>query len=312
MSHLWSQNIQITPVLAQQLIQKQTDLTVDSIKHYAEGWDNIAYLVNDQWIFRFPRRDFGIECMEHEIEVLPYLAKHLSFHASFPHYIGQSSPSYSAPFAGYRRLAGTPLSEHKAELIKGVSFARILAHWLQQLHGVPVNPQHQNKLSGKHSWRYSITLRYERSAQSLERYERYFIESGFKIAQLQQCVAHLPRLSLDFVAKNKYVHGDLYSRHLLVNEQSSLQGIIDWGDIHIGNPGFDLAIGIMLLDSEALEAFYSAYRPLDVDMLRVAAVRAFVHPIILLPYCYEKNDETLKQWTIIALQRGIANLELFL
>jgi len=32
-----------------------------------EGWDNSAYLVNNEYIFRFPRIQMGVDCMKNEI-----------------------------------------------------------------------------------------------------------------------------------------------------------------------------------------------------------------------------------------------------
>ena len=39
---------------------------------------------------------------------------------------------------------------------------------------------------------------------------------------------------------NAIVHGDLYFSHILVNEKGKLAGVIDWGDIHIGDVAIDL------------------------------------------------------------------------
>ena len=37
-----------------------------------------------------------------------------------------------------------------------------------------------------------------------------------------------------------FVHGDLYSRHLLVDDAGRPCGVIDWGDCHVGDPAVDL------------------------------------------------------------------------
>src|SRR6185503_15119791 len=36
------------------------------------------------------------------------------------------------------------------------------------------------------------------------------------------------------------VHGDLYERHVLVGDENRVSGVIDWGDVHAGDPAVDL------------------------------------------------------------------------
>jgi Ser/Thr protein kinase RdoA (MazF antagonist) len=48
-------------------------------------------------------------------------------------------------------------------------------------------------------------------------------------------------------ARLTIVHGDLYARHVLVDERGALSGVIDWGDIHLGDPAIDLAIAHLVL-----------------------------------------------------------------
>ena len=37
------------------------------------------------------------------------------------------------------------------------------------------------------------------------------------------------------------VHGDFYSRHVLVDETGGMAGVIDFGDLHVGHPAVDLS-----------------------------------------------------------------------
>lgn len=60
MANLWNKTIDINKLLAKQLIESQKLLQVDHIEKLDEGWDNTAFLVNDQFIFRFPHRSLGI------------------------------------------------------------------------------------------------------------------------------------------------------------------------------------------------------------------------------------------------------------
>jgi len=62
----WTAEVEVTPQLAADLIREQfPDLGARRVTVLATGWDNTAFLVEGQWLFRFPRR---------EIAVLPRLA----------------------------------------------------------------------------------------------------------------------------------------------------------------------------------------------------------------------------------------------
>ena len=86
---MWKETI-ATPIhLAKQRIESQCNISVDTIRLFGRGFDNIAYLVNDMYVFRFPTRQMGVECMNNEITLLPYLKKHITFPFSSPEFIGQ-------------------------------------------------------------------------------------------------------------------------------------------------------------------------------------------------------------------------------
>lgn len=38
------------------------------------------------------------------------------------------------------------------------------------------------------------------------------------------------------------VHGDLYAAHLLFGGSGKVTGVIDWGDVHLGDPAVDLSV----------------------------------------------------------------------
>ncbi len=309
MTHLWKSSIYIDKKLASTLIDDQTSLKVNTISLIGEGWDNKAYLVNNQYVFRFPRRPMGVDCMQNEITILPYIAEHVSFPFSSPTFVGHPTKEYPAPFAGYEILKGYSLSENTAELIDEMSFAKKLALWLRELHAIPVRLDDPGVIKGGQAWRYDIKQRAEKVKSCLKKYESFFIDAGFKNEQLLQTLDYFQDISLQDIPKASYCHGDLYSKHILVEDPCKLSGLIDWGDIHIGNPGTDLSVGFMIFSDEALEFFFESYGPIDQVSYNVAVFRSFWHPIMLLPYCYETKEETLKKWTILALSNALLRAE---
>ena len=101
MTHAWHQFINIHEKLARKLIESQQHLAVNTIRLLDEGWDNLVYLVNESLIFRFPRREFGVMCMENEIMLLPFIASQVEFPLSTPKWIGHPIASYPYPFSGH-------------------------------------------------------------------------------------------------------------------------------------------------------------------------------------------------------------------
>lgn len=63
------------------------------------------------------------------------------------------------------------------------------------------------------------------------------------------------------------VHGDLHFRHLLLTGRQQLSGIIDCGDLHLGDPAVDLHLYWSLLPSAGREAFLAEYSPVSPDSL---------------------------------------------
>lgn len=74
----WSAEIVVDERLARRLLDAQfPELEHPTLRLLGEGWDNTAWLVDDQWVFRFPRRAIALPGFERELAVLPALAPQL-------------------------------------------------------------------------------------------------------------------------------------------------------------------------------------------------------------------------------------------
>jgi aminoglycoside phosphotransferase (APT) family kinase protein len=90
-----------------------------------------------------------------------------------------------------------------------------------------------------------------------------------------------------------WVHGDLYSRHLIVDSANLVCGVIDWGDAHVGDPALDLAIAWMFLPPTAWPEFIAAYGGIDSATWRRARFRAITHWVYLREYAESREDANL-------------------
>ena len=304
MTHPWNQSIDISEKKTKELIESQHAIAVQSIQTLDEGWDNIVYLVNETLIFRFPRREVGIFCMENEIALLPHIASQVSFPLSVPQWIGEPSALYPYPFTGYPIISGQPVADITQSFIANTQFATTLGQWLAELHAIPVTKDYAALIKGDQGWRYNANDRMSRCKENLIRYETYFLELGFDKKILLETIASLPRLTFKEDRK-AFLHGDLYSRHVIVNPETfEPSGLIDWGDVHIGHPGIDLEIG-MILTEEAFQVFLQAYGGIDSNTYNLLLFRTFCRHVSFLPYACEKNRPHLKRWAAIVLARAV-------
>jgi aminoglycoside phosphotransferase (APT) family kinase protein len=56
------------------------------------------------------------------------------------------------------------------------------------------------------------------------------------------------------------LHADLHPANVLTAD-GALRGVIDFGDLRVGDPALDLAAGWILLPTDAVDRFLAAYRP---------------------------------------------------
>lgn len=305
MSHIWDQTIKIDEKLAKQLIEGQNLIHVLSISVLGEGYDNIAYLVNNNFVFRFPRRDMGIDCIENEILILPYIASKVSFPLSCPTFIGKPTSNYPAPFAGYKMLVGQSLSETTANLIDDKNFAQTLAQWLKELHLIPILKEHVSCIKGDQSWRTDVQKRIEICKERIIKYSVHYENSGFNKDELFRILDLFANFEISQNYVHFYIHGDLYPRHILVNKFLQPVGLIDWGDIHIGHREMDLAIAYAILSDDALLEFKNIYGEIDPETEKLSLFRVLYHSIALIPYCYEKKQTSLLAWSELSLKNAI-------
>lgn len=102
-------------------------------------------------------------------------------------------------------------------------------------------------------------------------------------------------------AQRTLVHGDLYGRHLLVDERGQLSGVIDWGDVHMGDAALDLALAFSFLPPEAHAEFRAAYGGPHEGCWARARFRAVHHSAVLLAAGAASGDLPLLRLSAQAL-----------
>jgi aminoglycoside phosphotransferase (APT) family kinase protein len=290
MSQPWLAESSLSHELAASLIQKQfPQLEPNHVEILGTGWDNLAFLVNEKFVFRFPRRQLGAECLEHETRVLPSLVSRLPLPIPYPEYIGAATERFPWMFAGYRHLQGRTACGLAMNDAQRISTAPALAMFLAALHALPVE--------------WGLRIRAPRDTMGR-------LDPGRRIPQAKQRIENVFRMGWitdarpyhDLIEKTAtarppqamaLVHGDFYVRHLLVDHQARPTGVIDWGDVHVGDIALDLSIALTFLPPAGHDEFRRAYGPIDEATWSLARFRALSYGLILTEYGHSVSDADL-------------------
>ena len=252
--------------------------------YVGSGWDV------DVWRFgayavRFPRRAFGIACLENELRVLPAIADRVVVPVPRPLRIGEPAFGYPSRFYVHAFLAGAPLIRTPCEL---AVLAAPLGAFLRELHAIDV-PLHDDPRGGIP----------QVAARALARLEL-----------VPDDVADRARVILTAPPSGEpprtVIHGDLHAANLLVDARG-LCGVIDWGDAARGDPAVDLAVAWSALPPDARPAFRAAYGPIDPDTWARARIHAVSrHCFALLAWGRDRGDAAIVRWATAALARALA------
>jgi aminoglycoside phosphotransferase (APT) family kinase protein len=247
-------------------------LDAADIAYLHEGWDSRAFVVGGEWIFRLPKRRPMHERLGVEIALLPHLSPLLP--ASIPRftYIGEPHGGYPYRFVGYRRLAGQiaqQLNEARPAALDLPALGAAVGRFLAALHRFPIDEA--RGLGVRPDCFHDNLARLAEEARRLLNANAPHVS-----AEERDRAADMLALPASFAGQPCLIHNDLACEHLLVEPPAALLGVIDWGDVAIGDPALDFAGAYYLGGAPALgAAMIAAGRQGDVEL----AVRARFHAI---------------------------------
>ncbi len=216
-------------------------LPVGSCRFVGEGWDSSVWGVDGALLFRFPKRPEVARALAREIALLPLLAPRLPLPIPrFSHLAPAGAPTDPAlPFVGYPPLPGVPLDAAPGWPDPPASLLAALGRFLRALHDFPVARAVAAgvPLNDRAAWRAAWA---DRMARILAR-PASFADAAARgrFTELRAAfLAELDREGCPFVL----THHDFAPEHVLATPDGTrLAGIIDWGDVSIGDPALDFA-----------------------------------------------------------------------
>lgn len=210
-------------------------IKVKSMGFLGEGWMSKAMLVNDEWVFRFAKNEEASKDLEKEVKILPYLSKIITLAIPEFEYVGEQENGLL--FVGYKKIPGEILDQKTWDIAPNKDrekMAQQLAHFIKELSDLPLEIARNCKVP-ENDFQKDFKKTFKKVQASifplLDESLRHYLTSNFE--------TYL-RNSSYFDYQPTLIHADLSPNHYLWDKHTGqLTGIIDFGDLSIGDPDFE-------------------------------------------------------------------------
>ena len=294
----WTAELVVDEELAGQLLTQFPELRIESVRPFAEGWDYTILLVNERWVFRFPRREIAVPGVRREIAVLPELAPLLPIPVPVPVFVGEPADGFPWPFFGSELLPGRELGEAELGDPARVAIGRSLARFLRRLHDAEI----AYELPPDGNRRADMSVRVPRTRERLDELEASGLwQRPASVDRLLETAEALPPSDASAV-----VHGDLHFRQVLIGDDAGPTGVIDWVDVCRSDPAIDLSMLWSYLPREGREAFLTEYGAVSDAQLRRARVIALSLSTALAQYGHHEGFRAIEREALSGLARTCA------
>jgi aminoglycoside phosphotransferase (APT) family kinase protein len=263
-------------------------LAQGSVAPFGRGFDNTAYLVDETWVFRFPRRTIAGPLLLTEAAVLPAIAPRLPLAVPLPCLVGQPTEGYPWAFTGYRLLRGRTASSAALTEAQRIAVARPVAEFLAALHAVPAEDVRALGVADVPWRKLDVAAQVGRIREEFAGLRELGVVDAGQLERVEEVIA--AALAIAPRPAATLVHGDLYSQHVLVDEQATPTAVIDWGDVHVGDRAVDVAFAWIFLPPAGREAFVRAYGGVDEETWRLARLRALQNAALDIRYGLAEDE----------------------
>lgn len=242
----------------QSLIDTYPELTLSSIRFNSSGQNNDVLLINETFIFRFPKHAQAVKNLEIETAILSEIRNYITLETPNPTFKNLESPMVGKTFIGYNMISGEPLwhetldNIHDHKTLDGL--AAQLANFLKELHSVPLRKAltHELPVYDRHDEWADL---YARITEKLFPHMRLDARS-WVVSHFETFLSNSGNFKYQPVLK----HGDFGTSNILFDTKAqTLKGVIDFGGTGLGDPAYDFA-GILSGYGESfLRRFYKTY-----------------------------------------------------
>lgn len=232
----------ITNIKAMRYLLNRTfyDITVSDIKVTGSGYDSVAYLVNNEYIFKMKVSANPKKGYKKEKAILDFLNKYLTSNIQIPK-IDYSYITDEISIMGYKKIDGKFLNSTIYKIMNEEEkncLKKDIASFLKEIHNLDYSEIKNYVIDNKANVLEEYQLLKETIYDELTDIEKQYIEN------------FLERLNKTTIFEDKkcLCHNDFSCNHLLLNSNNKLVGIIDFGDAGIVDEYCDFVY--LLEDSE--------------------------------------------------------------
>ncbi|HYU54234.1 MAG TPA: aminoglycoside phosphotransferase family protein [Gemmatimonadaceae bacterium] len=226
-----------------------------------EGWCSRSYLVNDQHVFRFPKRRGQWEELDREIKFLEFAADKLPLRVPRYEHIARTSDGAPFGYAVYRYLPGKAMTLDGLTERQRVAVAEELAGFLIALHNLHPGPELSQSLP--HEDARLVAQQYLSDAEGKAVPELSTAETQ-TLHQLFESYIAVPN---NFLFRPTVVHADFSADHILL-KNGCVQGVLDFGDVSWGDPDYDFMYLFVEFGNTFVEEVARRYGHADLALLR--------------------------------------------
>jgi len=288
-------DINIDERIAATAIEEAFGLQVKDLSLLGEGWDNRVYraeIKKQTYVFRFCRRQSALDLVRREMRILPKIAPHLNLNIPNPTYSSQGCSAYPHAFYGHAFVPGVTGCGLVLSLSEYRNAAKVLGENLKKLHSLNIDDfkSKQDLLTpvfNRSDMPHCTAMFEERRKAARANFDLkpYDIFLDSVCAQAKSYKPDPENFRL--------IHGDLYARHLVFDENNKLTGIIDWGDSCLNDPAIDLGILYQFFPPETHIDFFEAYGDVEPESLVLARFWGAYYALTFLWYGFDRNDQDL-------------------
>ncbi|WP_344249237.1 aminoglycoside phosphotransferase family protein [Isoptericola hypogeus] len=243
-------DVEITADLVRDLLREQhPDLADLPIDLGAKGWDNQLWRLGDDLAVRLPwATDRADDLLRKEHAWLPVLAPHLPLPVPVPRRLGEPGERFGRPWIVTTWVPGTPADLAPATRPEA---ADVLAAFLSALHLPVPHDAPRGRVRGG-----PLVDAADGVEHGLAEAGRLGLvaDPGVVRAVWDDAVA-----APAWDGPPVWLHADLHSANVLTAD-GTFCGVVDFGDLAVGDPACDLASAWTLLPDGALERFHDVYR----------------------------------------------------
>jgi aminoglycoside 2''-phosphotransferase len=217
-------------ILLQRIQSNFPNLTWRSYQHLTRGWDHDVIILDNQAVFRFPKKRAYRVKLPYEIYLLEYLRNRTRVGVPAYQYI---PPDWS--FAGYRILRGKELTPYRYKHLtqsEKQQFIRQIAEFINALHKTPDRIIKKFRPWSDNYKRWYAVLRQESRKllwPRLQKHERGKVD----------CFFSEWREHLEDQYPKRLIHSDLGGEHILWDNIGKQVNVIDFSDRMYGDPALD-------------------------------------------------------------------------